>query len=64
MIFITERRKSAGLTQEQLSRKADVPQSVISELESGKKQNPAISTMIKLSIALGCKVEDLISFDE
>ncbi len=54
-------RKTAGLTQGQLALKAKVPQSVISNLELGKKNRARVSTVGKLSVALGIGMEDLLT---
>ncbi len=51
-------RKRNGLTQAQLSEKADIPQSNISKYENGSAI-PRRGTMKKLSSALNCRVEDL-----
>lgn len=52
-------RKKAGLTQEKLAAKIKVTQKDISRWENGKVV-PSLNSMIALSGALGCKIEDLI----
>ena len=45
-------RKRAGLTQEQLAKKAGVRQGMVSKLESGHIRNPRFSTVLSLARAL------------
>ena len=52
-------RESKGLTQSELSKKAGIDRSNLSEYENGKG-NPTIRTLKKLATALGCEVKDLI----
>lgn len=60
MIRLREFRTSKGLTQTDLSKAADVPQSVISDIESGTSKNPTVLVMAKLAQVLGVSVEDLL----
>lgn len=53
-----------NMTQAQLAGISGISQSVIAEIESGKRANPRIKTVFRLSRALGCKIEDLISDQE
>lgn len=52
-------RERRALTQRALAEAADVPQSYISELESGVKPG-SVSALVKLSAALRVRVDDLI----
>lgn len=45
-------RKNKGLSQNKLAALSKVPQSAISEIESGKRKNPGITYLQQLSIAL------------
>ncbi|TWH45471.1 helix-turn-helix domain-containing protein [Sporomusa sp. KB1] len=56
-------RESKGLSQNQLANISKVPQSAISEIESGKRKNPGIIYFQKLSIALGVTLLELTSAD-
>ncbi len=64
MIRLKEARIAAGMTQQELSAISGVPQNTISTLESGKRTNPGIDTLIPLALALGKKVDDLLLYDE
>ena len=57
-----ERRKSAGYTQQSLSEKTGLHIRLIQKFESGERDlgNAAATTVQKLAIAFGCKMEDLI----
>jgi transcriptional regulator with XRE-family HTH domain len=49
---ISEERTKAGLTQEELARRAGLPQSHISRLETGKR-SPSHVTIEKIAAAFG-----------
>ena len=49
-------RKSAGLTQKQLSEKTGITQADISKLESGNA-NPSLRTLQRLASGMGMKVK-------
>lgn len=53
-------RKKNGLSQEKLARKADVTYSTLIKIESGANKNPTISTIKKISSALGVKIDQII----
>lgn len=53
-------REAKGFTQTELAIKAEVPQSTISDIESGTRKNPGIYTIRKISAALGVSVSDLL----
>ena len=50
--LLRDSRKKAGLSMRELSRRAQIPVSTISKLESGALDNPSFVTMIQLSNAL------------
>ena len=56
-------RKRRGLTQEQLALEADLRRTFISSIELGEKQ-PSITTLFKLSNALGIRTSTLIDLTE
>ncbi|MFH2013764.1 MAG: helix-turn-helix transcriptional regulator [Patescibacteria group bacterium] len=53
-------RKAKGLSQDKLSRLADVSHATIIKIESGGIKSPTINTVQKIAKALGVSVEDLI----
>ena len=60
LIYLRERR---NLTQVELAKTADVSQSTIAQIESGRK-DPSLSTLIKLAKALDCHIAILFSTDD
>jgi DNA-binding XRE family transcriptional regulator len=60
---VYEMRKKAGLTQEELAKKAHTTQAVIARLESGKDLNriPSLSLLDRLAVASNAKLQ--ISFE-
>ena len=57
---IKKYRKEKGLSQDKLSRLADVAHATIIKIESGGIQSPTINTVQKIAKALEVGVEDLI----
>ena len=55
---LAEIRKSAGLTQQKLSERADVSRKSINAIENGIYV-PSTVLSLKIAKTLGCKVEDL-----
>ena len=53
-------REHRGLTQAQLANAAGLKQGYVSELESGRKTNPTIETLIQIARPLGCTLDDLV----
>ena len=57
---IKRHRKTRKLSQDKLSKLADVSQATIIKIESGGIQSPTIDTVQKIAKALGVSVDDLI----
>jgi transcriptional regulator with XRE-family HTH domain len=55
---IKEKRKAAGLSQQELEKKSGLPQSHISRLENGQ-HSPSFASLEKIARALGIPVSDL-----
>ena len=53
-------RKTKGLSQEELARKARVSQPYLSQLEAGTYKNPSIEIIQRLAKALGVPVTALL----
>ena len=56
---IRKHRKERGLSQDKLSRLADISHATIIKIESGGIQSPTIDTVQKIAKALGVGLEDL-----
>lgn len=48
-------REALGMTQTQLAARSGFPQSMVAEIESGKRANLSLSTIQKLAAALRCR---------
>lgn len=59
---ITEKRKSLGMTQEELAKLLKISRPYLSDIENGK-YNVSGRLMLKIANALGCKVEEIF-FDD
>ena len=57
---ITKMREQHGLSQDRLSKMADISHNTIIKIESGAIQNPGIDTAQKIANAFGVSVDDLI----
>lgn len=53
-------RQKLGISQDRLSKMADVTYNTIIKIESGGSQNPTIDTLSKIAKALDVSVDDLI----
>jgi len=53
-------REQKGISQDRLSKLADISLNTIAKLELDETQNPTIETLQKIAKALDAKVEDLI----
>lgn len=56
---VRKRREELGLTQEELSIKANVSRPTISMIETNSLDNIESKTMLKLAIALDCDIGDI-----
>ena len=57
---IKKYRNKLGVSQDRLSKLADVTYNTIIKIESGANTNPTIETLAKISKALNVGVDDLI----
>jgi transcriptional regulator with XRE-family HTH domain len=61
---LRELRQRYGVTQQQLSIATGLTEGYISNMERGLKV-PSLTTILRLAVALGCKVTELVSiFDK
>jgi transcriptional regulator with XRE-family HTH domain len=61
---LRELRQKYGVTQQQLSISTGLTEGYISNMERGLKV-PSLTTILRLAVALGCKVTELVSiFDK
>jgi len=58
---IKKYRNKLGISQDKLSKLADVTYNTIIKIESGVNKNPTIETLSKVAKALGVGVDDLIN---
>lgn len=56
---LKEMRKAAGLSQQELAIKVNMPAPCLSRYENGKR-GMTLNTAAKIAAALNCKVDDLI----
>jgi molybdate-binding protein/DNA-binding XRE family transcriptional regulator len=56
--FIAIRRKDCGLSQAELAKRAGIPRTSISAIES-ERLTPSVTTALALAVALDCTVEEL-----
>lgn len=57
---IKKLRKQRGLSQDKLSKLADISHNTIIKIESGAIQSPTIDTASKIAKALGVSLDDLM----
>lgn len=57
---IKKHRQTKGISQDRLSKLADLSLNTIVNVESGANPNPTIDTLIKIAKALSIGVDDLI----
>jgi putative transcriptional regulator len=60
---IEERRRAAGLTQQELAKRLGVSRQTIISLEGGR-YNPSIILAHKIAEAFSCAIEDVFIFGE
>jgi len=53
-------RKKKGLTQDNLARKADIPYTTLTKLESNVVKKHSVQTIAKIAKALNIRIEKLI----
>ena len=58
--MVVDIRIKKGISQNQLAKMCNVPQSVISDIESGKTKAPRIDTLKAIAAALGVTIDELI----
>jgi len=58
---IKKYRNKIGVSQDRLSKLADVTYNTIIKIESGANKNPTIETISKIAKALGVTVNDLLN---
>lgn len=56
-------RNAKGMSQKELAEIAQLPQSAISDIETGKRQNPGVKTLVAIAAALEISVSVLIGED-
>lgn len=61
-ILLKQKRKAKRLSQTKLSELSGISKSYISELESGKYNNPRITVIFSIATALECSIYDLVEF--
>ena len=57
---IKKLRTGLGLSQDELARKADVPYTTLTKIETGVIKKPSVYVVAKVAKALGVSVDDLI----
>jgi transcriptional regulator with XRE-family HTH domain len=57
---IKKHRKKLGISQDKLSKLADVTYNTIIKIESGANTNPTIDTLSKIAKALGVSIDELL----
>jgi len=53
-------RKKKGITQDKLSKMADITYNTIIKIESGATYNPRVETLKQIADALGVSIDDLM----
>jgi len=57
---IKQLRNKQGLTQDELARKADLPYTTLTKIESNVITKPTIQTVMKIANGLGITIDSLI----
>lgn len=63
MARVKQIRLARGLTQEQFAECANLDPKYYQHAEAGRKPNPELETLLKLSSGCGLKLCDLLNFD-
>ncbi len=53
-------RNKQGITQDQLARKAELPYTTLTKIESNVITKPTIQTVVKIAKGLGVTIDDLM----
>jgi transcriptional regulator with XRE-family HTH domain len=57
---IRKLRKKKGLSQDNLARKADIPYTTLTKIESNVVKSPSVQNVAKIAKALGVSVDQLL----
>ncbi|MDD5044456.1 MAG: helix-turn-helix transcriptional regulator [Candidatus Omnitrophica bacterium] len=57
---IRDLRLKRGLSQDRLSKLADLSLNTVVKVESGRNPNPTIGTLLKIARSLNVKIDDLV----
>ena len=57
---IKQLRNKQGLTQDELARKADLPYTTLTKIETNVIRKPSIQTVVKIAKGLGIGLDDLM----
>jgi DNA-binding XRE family transcriptional regulator len=57
---IRQLRNKQGLTQDELARKADLPYTTLTKIETNVITKPSIQTVMKIAKGLGITIDDLV----
>ena len=57
---IKDLRSKSKLSQDKLSKKANIPFSTLAKIESGYTPNPSMETLIKIADAFGVSLDELV----
>ena len=58
---IQKLRKEFGLSQDEFARKADIPYTTLTKIETGVIKKPSVFVVAKIARALDISVDDLLS---
>ena len=58
---IQKLRKEIGLSQDEFARKADIPYTTLTKIETGVIKKPSVFTVAKIAKALDSSVDSLLS---
>ena len=57
---IRKLRQKKGISQDRLSKEADIALNTVVKIETGESPNPTVETLEKIAKALGVSIEDLL----
>ena len=61
---IRTRREALGITREELAKRTEISFSQLSKIERDEQKNPTIQSIIAISTALKCSIDELIFKEE